>query len=159
MGKTFNISANDNLKIINEKWVDEKTYIVIFNYMQDSSNGEIYHFEVEYCKDNDNLTFFCTYKNERIPLSMAHISIKSLLMRAKRQIREYVLRQVGVVRENSILQRHCINVTLELDIPQDLSINEVKEYLNSLKVEIVHTMSPRDEKIKIISVTNDGECY
>ena len=67
--------------------------------------------------------------------------------------------KVGVLRENSILQKHCINVTLELDIPQDLSINEVKEYLNSLKVEIVHTMSPRDEKIKIISVTNDGEYY
>jgi hypothetical protein len=45
---------------------------------------------------------------------------------------------------------------LELDIPKDTTIGELNEWLATLKFEVVHTMTPKDEKIKLLSVKNKG---
>jgi hypothetical protein len=63
-----------------------------------------------------------------------------------------VLQQVGVLRKGSFVTEQEVVTWLKLDIPQDTSVEELYEFLNSLKFEVVHTMTPRDEKIKVLSI-------
>ena len=62
------------------------------------------------------------------------------------------MQQVGVLREGSFLNTQNVSLELELDIPKDTTIGELREFLNSLKFEVVHTMTPRDENIKVLSI-------
>ena len=132
-------------EILGEGWLDKDTYNVDFDNMIDA-DGDTYYLEVEYHKDEKRITYTRVYDCENVEAS----NLVSPCF--KKQIEEYVLQQVGVLREGSFLNTQNVSLELELDIPKDTSIGELREFLNSLKFEAVHTMTPRDEKIKVLSI-------
>lgn len=132
-------------EVVDEKWLDKDTYVVAFNEMK-SIIGDTYHLEVEYHKDEKRITYTRVYDYENVEAS------EFVSPYFKKQIEEYVLQQVGVLREGSFLNTQSVSLELELDIPKDTSIGELREFLNSLKFEVVHTKTPRDEKIRVISI-------
>ena len=132
-------------EVVGEGWIDDETYVIVFNEMTDV-DGDTYHLEVEYHKDEKRITYTRVYDHENIEAS------KFVSPCFKKQIEEYVLQQVGVLREGSFLNTQNVSLELELDIPKDTTIGELREFLNSLKFEAVHTMTPKDEKIKVLSI-------
>lgn len=132
-------------EIVGEGWLDKDTYVIVFAEMTDV-DGDVYHLEVEYHKDEKRITYTRVYDYENVEASMFVSPC------FKKQIEEYVLQQVGVLREGSFLNTQNVSLKLELDIPKDTTIGELREFLNSLKFEAVHTMTPRDEKIKVLSI-------
>jgi hypothetical protein len=132
-------------EIVGEEWFDEDTYVIVFNEMTDV-DGDTYHLEVEYHKDEERVTYTRVYDYENVEAS------QFVSPCFKKQIEEYTLQQVGVLREGSFLNTQNVSLELELDIPKDTTIGELRKFLNSLKFEAVHTMTPRDEKIKILSI-------
>lgn len=132
-------------EIVGEGWLDKNTYVIVFAEMTDV-DGDTYHLEVEYHKDEKRITYTRVYDYENVEASMFVSPC------FKKQIEEYVLQQVGVLREGSFLNTQNVSLKLELDIPKDTTIGELREFLNSLKFEAVHTMTPRVEKIKVLSI-------
>jgi len=132
-------------EVVDEKWLDDDTYVVVFNEMKDE-DGLTYHLEVEYHKDEDKITYTRVYSFDIVEAFM----LVSPYFR--KQIEEYVLQQVGALRKGSFVTEQEVVTWLKLDIPQDTSVEELYEFLNSLKFEVVHTMTPRDEKIRVISI-------
>ena len=132
-------------EVVGGGWLDKDTYVVVFKEMKDV-DGDTYHLEVEYHKDEKRITYTRVYDYENVEASMFVSPC------FKKQIEEYVLQQVGVLREGSFLTTQNVSLELELDIPKDTTIGELREFLNSLKFEAVHTMTPRDEKIKVLSI-------
>lgn len=132
-------------EVVGGGWLDKDTYVIAFKEMKDV-DGDTYHLEVEYHKDEKRITYTRVYDHENVEASMFVSPC------FKKQIEEYVLQQVGVLREGSFLNTQNVSLELELDIPKDTSIGELREFLNSLKFEAVHTMTPRDEKIKVLSI-------
>ena len=132
-------------EIVGEEWLDEDTYVIVFAEMTDV-DGDVYHLEVEYHKDEKRITYTRVYDYENVEASMFVSPC------FKKQIEEYILQQVGVLRKGSFLNTQNVSLELELDIPKDTTIGELREFLNSLKFEAVHTMTPRDEKIKVLSI-------
>ena len=132
-------------EVVGEGWLDKNTYVIVFAEMTDV-DGDTYHLEVEYHKDEEKVTYTRVYDYENVEASMFVSPC------FKKQIEEYVLQQVGVLREGSFLNTQNVSLKLELDIPKDTTIGELREFLNSLKFEAVHTMTPRDEKIKVLSI-------
>jgi hypothetical protein len=130
-------------EVVDEYWLNDDTYVVIFGDMIDI---DTYHLEVEYHKDADKLTYTRVYAYENVEAFM----LVSPCFR--KQIEEYVLQQVGVLREGSFITEQEVVTWLKLDVPKDTSIGELREFLNSLKFEVVHTMTPKDEKIKVLSI-------
>lgn len=132
-------------EVVGEYWLDDDTYVIVFKEMKDV-DGDTYHLEVEYHKDEKRITYTRVYDYENVEASMFVSPC------FKKQIEEYVLQQVGVLREGSFLNTQNVSLELELDIPKDTTMWELREFLNSLKFEAVHTMTPRDEKIKVLSI-------
>lgn len=132
-------------EVVGEGWLDKNTYVIVFAEMTDV-DGDVYHLEVEYHKDEEKVTYTRVYDYENVEAS------QFVSPCFKKQIEEYVLQQVGVLREGSFLNTQNVSLKLELDIPKDTTIGELREFLNSLKFEAVHTMTPRDEKIKVLSI-------
>ena len=131
-------------EVMDEIWIDKDTYVIVFDQMTDV-DGDTYHLEVEYHKDEDRITYTRVYDNENVEAFDVSPCFR-------KQIEEYVLQQVGVLREGSFLNTQSVSLELKLDIPKDTSIGELREFLNSLKFEAVHTMTPRDEKIRVLSI-------
>ena len=136
-------------EVLGEKWMDNNTYLIVFQEMTDV-DGEIYHLEVEYHKDEDEIFFVRVYEHDTLSGS-EYVSPCFV-----KQIEEYILKQVGKLREGSMLNKQKVEIELELDIPKDTTIGELNEWLATLKFEVVHTMTPKDEKIKLLSVKNKG---
>ena len=132
-------------EVVGGGWLDKDTYVISFKEMKDV-DGDTYYLEVEYHKDEKRITYTRVYDYENVEASMFVSPC------FKKQIEEYVLQQVGVLREGSFLNTQNVSLELELDIPKDTTIGELREFLNSLKFEAVHTMTPRDEKIKVLSI-------
>ena len=132
-------------EVVGEDWLDDNTYVVVFKEMTDV-DGDTYHLEVEYHKDEKRITYTRVYDYENVEAS------KFVSPCFKKQIEEYLLQQVGVLREGSFLNTQNVSLELELDIPKDTTIGELREFLNSLKFEAVHTMTPKDEKIKLLAI-------
>lgn len=132
-------------EIIGEGWLDKDTYFIDFDQMTDV-DGDTYYLEVEYHKDEERITYTRVYDYENVEAS----NLVSPCF--KKQIEEYMLQQVGVLREGSSVIEQEVVTWLTLDVPKDASIGELREFLNSLKFEVVHTMTPRDEKIKVLSI-------
>lgn len=132
-------------EVVGGGWIDKDTYVIAFKEMKDV-DGDTYQLQVEYHKDEKRITYTRVYDYENVEASMFVSPC------FKKQIEEYVLQQVGVLREGSFLNTQNVSLELELDIPKDTTIGELREFLNSLKFEAVHTMTPRDEKIKVLSI-------
>jgi hypothetical protein len=136
-------------EVVGEGWIDNDTYVIVFAEMTDV-DGDIYHLEVEYHKDEGEITYTRVYDYENVDASCF------VTPGLKRQMEEYILKQVGVLRKGSFLNTQNVSLELELDIPKDTTIIELNEWLKTLKFEVVHTMTPKDEKIKLLSVKNKG---
>ena len=136
-------------EVVGEGWIDDETYVIVFNEMTDV-DGDVYHLEVEYHKDEKRVTYTRVYDYENVEAS------QFVSPCFKKQIEEYTLQQVGVLRKGSFLNTQNVSLELELDIPKDTTIGELNEWLTTLKFEVVHTMTPKDEKIKLLSVKNKG---
>ena len=134
-------------EVLSGGWIDDDTYVLIFNDMKDV-DGDIFHLEVEYHKDEERVTYTRVYDYENVDAS------QFVSPCFKKQIEEYILQQVGVLRKGSLLTIQNVSLELELDVPKDATIRELNEWLATLKFEVVHTMTPKDEKIKLLSVKN-----
>ena len=132
-------------EVVDEKWLDKDTYVVVFKEMKDV-DSVTYHLEVEYHKDEDKITYTRVYSFDIVD------AFKLVSPCFRKQIEEYVLQQVGVLRKGSFVTEQEVVTWLKLDVPKDTSVGELREFLNSLKFEAVHTMTPRDEKIKVLSI-------
>lgn len=132
-------------EVVDEKWLDKDIYVVVFMEMKDV-NGATYHLEVEYHKDEDKITYTRVYSFDIVD------AFKLVSPCFRKQIEEYVLQQVGVLREGSFVTEQEVVTWLKLDVPKDTSVGELREFLNSLKFEVEHIIAPRDEKIKILSI-------
>lgn len=132
-------------EILGEEWIDEDTYVIVFADMKDI-DGDIYHLEVEFHKDENRITYTRVYDYENVD------AYKFVSRCFKKQFEDYILQQVGVLREGSFFTEQEVATWLKLDVPKDTSVGELREFLNSLKFEVVHTMTPRDEKIKVLSI-------
>lgn len=133
-------------EVVGGGWLDKDTYVVVFKEMKDV-DGDTYHLEVEYHKDEDKITYTRVYDFENDVDAYKFVSPCF-----RKQIEEYVLQQVGVLREGSFVTEQEVVTWLKLDVPKDTSVGELREFLNSLKFEVVHTMTPKDEKIKVLSI-------
>ena len=136
-------------EVIDEFWLGKNTYVIVFQDMIDA-DGDTFHLEVEYHKDEERITYTRVYKFENVEAS------QFVSPCFKKQIEEYTLQQVGVLHKGSFLSTQNLSLELELGIPEGTTIGELNEWLTTLKFEIVHTMTPRDEKIKLLSVKSKG---
>ncbi len=136
-------------EIVGEGWMDKNTYVIVFQEMTDA-DGDVFHLEVEYHKDEDEVFFVRVYEYDTLS-GMEYVSPCF-----KKQIEEYTLQQVGVLRKGSVFVTKEISVELVMDVPQDTYMSEFQDFLKDLKVEIIGSKFPRDEKIKILKVTNKG---
>ncbi len=135
-------------EVMDEYWLDEDTYVIIFQDMTDS-DGDTYHLEVEYHKDEEEITYTRVYEFENV-----HDMLPTHVF--KKQIDEYILQQVGVIGENDTLIDTTIEVKLRLAVPLDMKVCEYEEYLDSLFIEI-NRLVPTDKeelinKVKVLRI-------
>jgi hypothetical protein len=127
-------------EVMDEYWLDKDTYVIIFQDMTDS-NGDTYHLEVEYHKDEEEITYTRVYEFENV-----HDMFPSHVF--KKQIDEYILKKVGVINENDTITEATIEVKLKLAVPLNMSVGEYESWLDCLSIDVTN-----DEKdIKILEI-------
>ena len=131
-------------QVVEEYWLDDDTYVIAFQNMVDIED-DTYHLEVEYHKDENKITYTRVYDYENIDGTM-FVSDSF-----KKQIDEYILKQVGVIE--GMFTKQKIAVELALDIDPNMSIGELHEWLNELTIEV---KSPRATLAKLIKIKNLG---
>lgn len=131
-------------EVIDEKWLDKDTYVLVFQDMKD--NNDTFHLEVEYHKDESKITWSRVYEHETIDEPILQIG-------CQKEVEKYLLQRAEVLREGSFLHTQEITLSLKIDLPQDMTVGELREWLDTLKFEVVHTMTPKDEKARIIGIT------
>ena len=63
---------------------------------------------------------------------------------------EYILKQVGKLREGSMLNKQKVEIELTLDVPLDMTLGEFEKWLkDELKVSV---MTPLDSKVEILKI-------
>lgn len=130
-------------EIVGEGWLDKNTYVIVFAEMTDV-DSDVYHLEVEYHKDEEKVTYTRVYDYENVEAS------QFVSPCFKKQIEEYTLRQVGKLREDSMLTKQKVEVELTLDVPLDMTIGEFEKWLkNELKVNVI---TPLDSKVEILKI-------
>ena len=143
--KTFTSKFTDIVyKVLDEYWLDDDTYVIIFNDMIDA-DGDPYHLEVEYHKDEKRVTFVRVYDYENMD------AINYIAPRVRKEIEEYILRQVGLV--HGMLSEQKIAIELSLDIDPQMTLRELHEYLENLKIRIA---ADDNDKAKVIKFKNLG---
>ena len=131
-------------EVVGEKWMDRNTYLVVFQTMTDV-DGDNFHIEAEYHKDENKVYYSCCYSNEVLDGTQCVSSI------FKRQIEEYISKKVGILREGSFVHKRKIQVELTLDVPNGATMGELYEWLGELTIEV---KSPKADFIKVIDVKN-----
>ena len=139
-------------EVMGEFWLDNDTYVVIFQDMTDV-DGDTYHLEVEYHKDEDRITYTRVYEFENVhDILPSHVFVK--------QIEEYILQQVGVISNDEFISTRDISVELKLAVPKDMTLGEFQEWLKECTIE-VNRLVPSDKeklmsKIRILEIKNKG---
>ena len=130
-------------EVVGEGWLDKNTYVIVFAEMTDV-DGDVYHLEVEYHKDEEKVTYTRVYDYENGEAS------QFVSPCFKKQIEEYALQQVGKLREDSMLTKQKVEVELTLDVPLDMTVGEFENWLkNELKVNVI---TPLDSKVEILKI-------
>lgn len=132
-------------EVVDEGWIDEDTYVIVFQDMVDVDGGT-FRMEVEYHKDEERITYTRVYDYENVDGKMF------ISPCFKKQIDEYILQQVGVLRKGSVYVTKEISVELVMDVPEKTSMGEFHDWLQDLSV----VLTPNNDKIKLIKVTNKG---
>ena len=132
-------------EVLDEMWIDDDTYVMVFQDMVDK-DGDTFHLEVEYHKDEDRVTFTRVYEHENVNADYR------VTAGFKKDIEEYILKQVGVVK--GMLTKQKITLELDLDIDPKLSVGALNTWLENLEVEL----KPKAEHpyVKAIGVKNLG---
>ena len=137
-------------EIVGEKWMDKDTYLIVFQTMTDK-DGDDFHIEVEYHKDErGRITYTRVYEHEVVD-GTAFVSPCF-----KKQIEEYILRQVGALRTDSFLNTQTIEVELKLDVPKDMTMGEFDQWLKDLAIEV---KTPEADRIRVLGINNKGKVY
>ena len=130
-------------EVVDECWIDEDTYLIVFQTMTDA-DGDDFHTEVEYHKDENEIVYTRCYDYETIK-GTDYVSPCF-----KKQIEEYILKRVGKLREGSVLKKQKVEVELTLDVPLDMTVGEFQNWLkDELKVSV---MTPLDSKVEILKI-------
>ena len=135
-------------EVVNEGWLDDETYVIVFNEMTDV-DGDVFHLEVEFHKDENRVTYTRVYDYENIEASCFVTPC------FKRQIEEYVLQQVGVLDKDSLLNTQKVEIELKLGFPKDMTIGELNEFLGMVKKELAEyatTLYWDKKKVKVIKL-------
>ena len=135
-------------EVVNEGWLDDETYVIVFNEMTDV-DGDVFHLEVEFHKDENRVTYTRVYDYENIEASCFVTPC------FKRQIEEYVLQQVGVLDKHSFLNTQKVEIDLKLGFPKDMTIGELNEFLGMVKKELAEyatTLYWDKKKVKVIKL-------
>lgn len=140
---TSNIIKEVVYEVVDEGWMDKDTYLIVFQTMTDA-DGDDFHTEVEYHKDENEIVYTRCYDYEAIK-GTDYVSPCF-----KKQIDEYILRQVGKLREDSCISKQTVEVELTLDVPLDMSVGEFEKWLkDEIKVSV---MTPLDSKVEILKI-------
>lgn len=142
MSKKFTSNSIKEIfyEIVGEEWIDEDTYVIIFQDMTDS-DGDTYHLEVEYHKDENRVTYTRVYDYENV-----HGMLPSPCF--QKQIEEYLLKKVGVINENDTITETTIEVKLKLAVPLNMSIGEYESWLDCLSIDVTNG----EKDIKILEI-------
>lgn len=116
-------------EVIGEKWLDENTYVIIFQNMLDV-DGDKYHLEVEYHKDENRITYTRVYDHENVN---AKYFVSSCF---KRDIDEYILRKCGVIDEDMFINTQEVAVRLKLGVSKNASVGDLHEFIETAKSEM-----------------------
>ena len=140
-------------EVMDEYWLDDDTYVIVFQDMVDK-DGDTFHLEVEYHKDEECITYTRVYDHENVGAS--HLVSDCF----KKQINEYILQQVGMLRKDSMLVKRTIGVELTLDVPQNMSVGEFQEWLKTATIEVNRLVPTKLEKlaskVKVLGIENLG---
>ena len=139
-------------EIQDEYWLDDDTYVIIFQDMVDK-DCDTYHLEVEYHKDEERVTYTRVYEYENVhdmPIPPCF----------EKQIEEYLLQKVGVISEKEMLVTTEISVKLKLAVPKTMTMGEFQEWLKESFIE-VNRLTPTDKekffnKVKVLEIDNKG---
>ena len=130
-------------EVMGEGWIDEDTYVIVFQEMTDV-DGDVFHLEVEFHKDENRVTYTRVYDYENVEASCFVSPC------FKKQIEEYILQQVGKLRKGSVINKQKVEVELTLDVPLDMTVGEFEKWLkNDIKVSV---MTPLDSKVEILKI-------
>ena len=123
----LNKLSNTRYEIVDWAWMDKDTFVIIFQDMKDI-DGDTFHFEAEYHKDEQKVVFVLVYEYE--VLSGEDCIPTSI----KREIEEYMLKQLDVVK--GMLIKRKITLELSLDIDENLTMNELRAYVDGLDIDV-----------------------
>ena len=135
-------------EVVGEGWLDKNTYVIVFAEMTDV-DGDTYHLEVEYHKDEKRITYTRVYDYENVEASMFVSPC------FKKQIEEYILQQVGVLDKDSLFSTQKVEIDLKLGFPKDMTIGELNEFLGMVKKELAEyatTLYWDKKKVKVIKL-------
>ena len=135
-------------EVVDEDWLDDETYVIVFNEMTDV-DGDVFHLEVEFHKDENRVTYTRVYDYENIEASCFVTPC------FKRQIEEYILQQVGVLDKDSLFNTQKVEIELKLGFPKDMTIGELNEFLGMVKKELAEyatTLYWDKKKVKVIKL-------
>lgn len=140
-------------EVIGEYWLDDDTYVIIFQDMVDV-DGDTFHLEVEYHADEERVTYTRVYEYENVEAS-AFVSPCF-----KKPIEEYILQKAGVISEDEMLVTKEISVELTLAVPKSMTMGEFQEWLKESFIE-VNRLTPTDKekffnKVKVLQINNKG---
>lgn len=115
-------------EVQDEYWLDDDTYVIIFQDMVDA-DSDTYHLEVEYHKDEKRITYTRVYEYENV-----HDMLPSHVF--KKQIDEYILQQVGVIGKNDTIVSATIEVKFEVVLPFESQVNDYESFLEMAESEL-----------------------
>ena len=140
-------------EVQDEYWLDEDTYVIIFQDMTDK-DGDTYHLEVEYHKDEERITYIRVYEYENVEASalVCHCF--------KKQMEEYILQKVGVISDDEFIIAKEISVELKLAVPKGMTIGELQEWLKESSIEVNRLVATDKQKlinkVKVLEIHNKG---
>ena len=140
-------------EVQDEYWLDDDTYVIIFQDMVDV-DGDTFHLEVEYHSDEERVTYTRVYEYENVEAS-AFVSPCF-----KKQIEDYILHKAEVISDDEMLVTKEISVELTLAVPKSMTMGEFQEWLKESFIEI-NRLTPTDKekffnKVKILQINNKG---
>ena len=112
-------------------------------------DGDVFHLEVEYHKDEEKVTYTRVYGYENVE---AYAFVSPCF---RKQIEEYVLQQVGVLDKDSLFSTQKVEIDLKLGFPKDMTIGELNEFLGMVKKELAEyatTLYWDKKKVKVIKL-------
>ena len=129
MRKVFTSKTIKNIfyEVLREGWMDKDTYLIVFQTMTDA-DGDDFHMEVEYHKDSNEIVYIRCYEDE----VMDGTDYVSNCF--KRDIKEYLLKKVGVIDEEETIITSTIEFKLQVAVPLDMTISEYEELLKNITI-------------------------